>query len=134
MQTFFSYQNLRNFEEKNLKQSDQASFNHCLLYNVKMTLVQFNCLKIQAFYSNSDKLKMLWKWSTYYFVFCIIMHYSLGEYVMRSRDISQNSNMWHFQFSIWLKCSFGEVHFAVNSTWISPVVPRLWDIEGFSEQ
>ena len=28
---------------------------------------------------------------------------------MRSRGISRKSDMWHFQFSIWLKCSFGEV-------------------------
>ncbi len=31
---------------------------------------------------------------------------------MRSCGISWNSHMWHFQFSIWLKCSLGEVHFA----------------------
>ncbi len=37
--------------------------------------------------------------------------------------------MWHFQFSIWLKCSLGEVHFAENPTWISPLVSRLWAIE-----
>ncbi len=54
-------------------------------------------------------------------------------YVMRSSRISRNSHMWHFQFSIWLKYSLGEVHFAENSTWIGPVVPRLWAIEGFSE-
>ncbi len=53
---------------------------------------------------------------------------------MRSRKISLNSNTWHFQFSIWLKCSFGEVHFAENSTWIGPVVPKLWAIAGFSKQ
>ena len=50
---------------------------------------------------------------------------------MQSREISQNSSMWNFQFSVWLKCSFGELHFAENPTWISPVVPRLWAIEGF---
>ncbi len=53
---------------------------------------------------------------------------------MRSREISLNSNMWHFQFSIWLKCSFCEVHFAENLTWIGPVVPKLWVVEGFSQQ
>ena len=35
---------------------------------------------------------------------------------MRSREINRNSHMWHFQFSIWLKCPFGEVHFAENPT------------------
>ncbi len=33
-------------------------------------------------------------------------------YVMWSREISLRSNMWHFQVSIWLKCSFGGVNFA----------------------
>ena len=33
---------------------------------------------------------------------------------MQSGEISRNSHMWHFQFSIWLKCSFREVHFAEN--------------------
>ena len=33
-----------------------------------------------------------------------------------------------FQFSMCLKCSFGEVHFAENSTWIGPVVSKLWAI------
>ena len=27
---------------------------------------------------------------------------NLRSYVMRSREISRNSNMWHFQLSIWL--------------------------------
>ncbi len=53
---------------------------------------------------------------------------------MWSRGISKMLHMWHFQFSIWLTWSFGEVHFAENPTWIGPVVPRLWTIEGFSEQ
>ena len=39
---------------------------------------------------------------------------------MWSREISLKSNIWHFQFSIWLKCSFGEVHFVYNPTWIRP--------------
>ena len=52
-------------------------------------------------------------------------------YVMRSSGISRNSHMWHFQFSICLKCSLGEVHFAKNPTWIGPVVLRSWAIEGF---
>ena len=42
--------------------------------------------------------------------------------------------MWHFQFHIWLKWSFGEVHFAENFTWIRPVVTKLWTIDGLSEQ
>ena len=46
-------------------------------------------------------------------------------YVMQSRGISWKSNMWHFQFSIWLECSLGEVHFAENLAWIRPVVPKL---------
>ncbi len=58
----------------------------------------------------------------------------LHSYVIWSREISLKLNMWHFQFSIWLKCSFGEVHFAENSNWIRPVVPKLWAIEGFSAQ
>ncbi len=44
------------------------------------------------------------------------------------------SLMWHFQFSIWLKFSFGEVDLAENPTWIEPVFPKLWTIEGFSKQ
>ena len=52
---------------------------------------------------------------------------------MRSWEISWNSQIWHFQFSIWLKYSFGEVHFAENSTWIGPVVSRLWAEGGFSK-
>ncbi len=50
------------------------------------------------------------------------------------KSCSRNLHMWHFQFSIWLKCSFGKVHFAENLTWIGPVVPGLWAIERFSEQ
>ena len=45
--------------------------------------------------------------------------------VMQSRGISQKSNMWHFQFSIWLKSSLLEVHFVENCTFIGPVVPKL---------
>ncbi len=33
-------------------------------------------------------------------------------YAMWSRGISQKSNMWYFQFSIWLKSSLGEGYFA----------------------
>ncbi len=49
--------------------------------------------------------------------------------LMRSSQISLKSNMWCLQFSIWLKCSFGEVHFAENPTWIGSVVSKLWAIE-----
>ena len=48
---------------------------------------------------------------------------------MQSRGISQKSNMWHFPFSIWLKPSLGEVHFAENPTWIGPVVPKLQELK-----
>ena len=51
-------------------------------------------------------------------------------YMWLSRGISGKLHMWHFQFSIWLKSPLGEVHFAENPTWIGPVVPRLWAIEG----
>ena len=34
------------------------------------------------------------------------------------------------QFSIWLKCSLGEVHFGETPTWISPVVPRYEQLKG----
>ncbi len=50
---------------------------------------------------------------------------------MQSGEISLTSNMWHFQFSIWLKCLFWEVH--ENPTWLGWVVPKFWAIEGFSE-
>ena len=56
------------------------------------------------------------------------------SYVMLSRWISRKSNMSHFQFSIWFNSSLGEAHFAENPTWICPVVPRLWAMEGFAEQ
>ena len=36
------------------------------------------------------------------------------HYVMQSREIILKSNIWHFQFPIWLKCLLGEVHFAEN--------------------
>ena len=39
---------------------------------------------------------------------------------MQSRGISRKSNTWHFQFSIRLNYSLGEVHFAENPTWIGP--------------
>ncbi len=52
-------------------------------------------------------------------------------YAMRSREISLKSTMWHYQFSVWLKCSFGEVYSAENPTWIGPVVPKLCAIERF---
>ena len=55
-------------------------------------------------------------------------------FVMQSRGISRKSHMWHFQFSIWLMSSLGEVHFAENPAWIGTVVPRLRAIEKFSEQ
>ncbi len=65
----------------------------------------------------------------------ILLHWQGKKYYMMwSRGISRKLDMWHFQFSIWLKCSLGEVHFAENPTWIGPVVPRLWATEGFSEQ
>ena len=47
-------------------------------------------------------------------------------HVMQSREISLKSNMWHSQFSSWLKCSFGKE----DRTWIGPVVPKLWAVEG----
>ena len=57
------------------------------------------------------------------------MWYGLGKSV----DIW--SRTWDiFSFLLWLKCSFGEVHFAENLNWIKPVVPKLWAIEGFSKQ
>ncbi len=65
------------------------------------------------------------------------LHYriKLYMYVMRMwstcREISLKSNMWHFQVSVWLKYSFGEVHFAENSTWISSIFTA---IEGYSKQ
>ncbi len=40
-------------------------------------------------------------------------------FVMWSREISGNLHMWHFQFSVWLKSSLGEVHFAENPSWSS---------------
>ena len=57
-----------------------------------------------------------------------------NNYVMLSRKISLKSNMWHFQFFIWLKLSFGEVHFVENPTWIRPVVSKLQAIEWLSKQ
>ena len=35
-------------------------------------------------------------------------------FVVLSRGISQKSNMWHFQFSIWLRSSLRGVHFVIN--------------------
>ena len=57
-------------------------------------------------------------------IFCFV-YFCFSINVMRSRGISRRSNMWHFQFSIWLMSSLGEVHFAENPTWIGPVVPKL---------
>ena len=54
-----------------------------------------------------------------------ISAFSSSINMMRSREISLKSNLWHFQFSIWLKCSFEEVIFAENLAWIGPVVPKL---------
>ena len=71
---------------------------------------------IDKYANKSELLSTVGKWYSIY----------RQTYVMRSREISLKwvkSNMWHFQFSIWLKCSFGEVHFAENTTWIGPVVP-----------
>ncbi len=67
--------------------------------------------------------------SNHYFALCIMPHL----YVMRFKENSRNSHMWHFQFPMWLKCSFRDVNFAENPTWIGPAVPRLWAIERFSE-
>ena len=50
--------------------------------------------------------------------------------VMQSGEISLKSNMWHFQFSIWLKCSFEEVYFTktqLNRTSASNVMSKLKD-------
>ncbi len=49
-------------------------------------------------------------------------------HVMWSRGIIRKLNVWHLQFSIWLKSSLGEVQFAANPTWIGPVVPKLWQL------
>ncbi len=48
-------------------------------------------------------------------------------YVMGSMGISRKSNVCHFQFSIWLKFSLGEVHFAEIPTWIIriPKFPKV---------
>ncbi len=43
-------------------------------------------------------------------------------------EISQNSNMDIFSFLFWLKCSFGDVHFAENPTWIGSNVMSNWRI------
>ncbi len=51
-----------------------------------------------------------------------------AKYVIQSTGMSRNSHMWHFHFSIWLKFSFGEIHFAENPTWIGPVVMSNWRI------
>ena len=50
--------------------------------------------------------------------------------MMWSRKISRKSNIWHFQFSTWLKSSLRGVHFAEKPTWIGPVVPSYsnWKI------
>ena len=73
-----------------------------------------------------------WKWLCFLLIYdmiisCISKTYWLTTFVMRSREISLKSNMWHFQFSIWLnlKYSFGEVHSAENFTWVRQVVPKL---------
>ena len=58
----------------------------------------------------------------------------LQHYAIRSRKvIVGNWTCDIFNFSIWLKCSFGEVPYAENLTWIGPVVPKLGAIEGFSK-
>ncbi len=49
--------------------------------------------------------------------------------VMWCREISLKLNMWHFQFSIGLESSLGEVHFDENLTWIGPVVPNVWQMK-----
>ncbi len=58
--------------------------------------------------------------------------------VMRSRGISLKSNMWHFQFSIWLKSSLREVHFAekphLNQTSGSKVKAIYWKILKIEKQ
>ncbi len=80
-----------------------------------------------------DFLSLWWQrapWTRLYFPMQIPNGHDIELYVMWSREISQNSNMWHFQFSIWLKCSFGEVQFAEKPSWIGPVVPKLQAIEG----
>ena len=58
-----------------------------------------------------------------------IFHSTESQYAMWSREFSLKLNMWHFQFSIWLSCSFREVHFAENPIWIRSVVPKLWAIK-----
>ena len=67
-------------------------------------------------------------------VYWKILPFQLFQTMMWSREISLNSNIQHFQFSIWLKCSFGEEYFAGNASWIGPMVPKLWAIEIFSKQ
>ena len=52
-------------------------------------------------------------------------------YVLLPMGLKQSDHcrrLWCFQFSIWLMCSFVEVHFAENPTWIRPVIPSNWRI------
>ncbi len=44
-----------------------------------------------------------------------------------------HKNMWCDLGNIWLKSSFGQVHYAENPTWIRPVVHKLRAIEGYSQ-
>ena len=52
--------------------------------------------------------------------------FSSLTYMMRSRGISRKSDVTFSVFYLIEVSIFGEVHFAENSTWIGPVVPRLW--------
>ncbi len=50
--------------------------------------------------------------------------------MMWSREIRLKLNMWHFQFSVWLKCSLREVHFAVKTPPESKQWFQIYSIEG----
>ncbi len=48
-------------------------------------------------------------------------------FVMGSKGISRKLSKWHFQLSISLESSLGEVHLVENPIWIGSVVPKLKD-------
>ncbi len=97
------------YDRYNIYSTDQK-FQLKQFYKIWPEMKNFTC------YFFHHKI-MKWPWlSPETKISYLVIFVSGYHNVMRSRGISGKSSMWHFQFSIWLKCSFGEVHFAENPT------------------
>ncbi len=101
----------------------------CIIQHMRKILaspdiVWWNCQNSEHFFT------CIYRPQTLTLLFFCLLVCKPRIFEVQSKGISRKLNMWHFQFSIWLK--LGEVHFAENPTWTSG--SKVITTERFSKQ